>query len=95
MQNLIEQSKQKSTNFFTVINGVKVPNYESVRVEKIINGKKYYWYIERASEHHGGFRKHYICCEVSNGHLESSRARIYDNVNEFDKAIKRIEKKVN
>ena len=93
MQNLIEQSKQKSTNFFTIIDGVEVPNYASIYAKKQIGEKKYIWYIERALEGH--FAKHYICCEVINNHLETRRAKLYDNVADFESAIKRIEKQVN
>ena len=95
MRNLIQESKQKSTNFFTIIDGVPMANHESVRAIKRIGEKSYYWHIERASEHNKGFRKHYICCEVVNGHLVTRRVRLYDNDKEFESAIKRIEKQVN
>lgn len=94
MKSLIEQSKEKSTNFFTMIDGVQVPNYASVYAKKQIGEKKYIWYIQRALEGYG-YRKHYICCEVINNHLETRRAKLYDNVADFESAIKRIEKQVN
>lgn len=93
MRNLIEQSKQKSTTFYSIIDGVEVANYDSIIAKKQIGEKKYYWHIQRALE--GRFAKHYICCEVISNYLETRRAKLYDNVKDFESAIKRIEKKVN
>jgi len=93
MRNLIEQSKQKSTTYFTIIDGVHVANYDTIIAKKQVGEKKYYWHIQRALE--GRNTKHYICCEVISNYLETRRARIYSSTIEFENAIKRIQKQIN
>jgi hypothetical protein len=93
MRNLIEQSKQKSTTFFTKVDGEFVANYQSVGVAKQIGEKRYYWSIQRSLEGHP--MKHYICCETNEGMIEKRTYKFYLSEEKFESAIKRIEKQVN
>lgn len=91
---LVEKSKQKSTNYFTVnADGTHTAHFETVTISKKIGNKTRTWIISR-SEASRIFTKHYICCETTSDFNEERRTRLYDTNADFEAAINRIEKQL-
>ena len=92
---LVEKTKQKSTNYFTLNSeGISVAHYQDITVSKKIGNKTRTWIISR-SEASRIFTKHYICCETTSDFSEERRSRLYDTDAAFEAAINRIEKQLN